>query len=99
VKSRYLLLYDVVEDYLERRAALRDEHLRLANESHARGELELAGAHADPKDDSIDGAVLVFTTDDPRVPEKFAEADPYVINHLVTRWRVRRWNTVVGAGR
>ena len=37
--AAYLLLYDVVADYLERRAPLRDEHLRLARESHARGEL------------------------------------------------------------
>lgn len=94
--AAYLLLYDVVADYLERRAPLRDEHLRLARESHARGELRAAGAHADPADEAIDGAALVFSTDDPKVVERFAEADPYVKNGLVTRWRVRRWNVVVG---
>jgi len=52
----YLLFYDVGADYLERRAAFRDEHLTLAWEAEARGQLILAGALADP----VDAAVLLF---------------------------------------
>ena len=88
----YLLFYDFVSDYLERRAAFRSEHLRLAWEAHARGELILAGALADP----IDGGVLLFSSDSPRVAEQFAAADPYVQHGLVRQWRVRHWNTVAG---
>jgi len=88
----YLLLYDVVPDYIERRAPLREEHLRLVREAHARGELVLAGAHDDPPD----GAVLVFKTSDRAVVQRFADADPYVKNGLVTRARIRAWNVVVG---
>jgi len=40
----FLLLYDVVPDYLERRAPLREAHLKLATQAHARGELLLPGA-------------------------------------------------------
>ena len=90
----YLLLYDVVSDYVERRAAFRDEHLALAWAAHARGELVLGGALADP----VDGAVLLFSADSSAVAEAFAAADPYVRNGLVTRWRVREWLTVAGAG-
>ena len=90
----YLLLYDVGPDYVERRAPLRAEHLALAQAAHARGELVLGGALADP----VDGAVLVFRGDSPTAAEAFARADPYVLNGLVTRWRVRAWNTVVGDG-
>ena len=90
----YLLLYDVGPDYVERRAPLRAEHLALAQAAHARGELVLGGALADP----VDGAVLVFRGDSPSAAEAFARADPYVRNGLVTRWRVRAWNTVVGDG-
>ncbi len=32
-----LLEYALVDDYVERRAALRDDHLRLAREAHERG--------------------------------------------------------------
>jgi len=33
----FALMYDMVDDFVARRAAYRDEHLRLARESHARG--------------------------------------------------------------
>ena len=89
-----ILFYDFVEDYLTRRAAYRAEHLALADASVERGELALAGALADP----ADGAVLVFRGTSPETAEAFAKADPYVIHGLVTAWRTRRWNTVVGDG-
>jgi uncharacterized protein YciI len=88
----YLLIYDVVPDYAERRAPFRAEHLALARAAHARGELVLGGALANP----IDGAVLLFKGDSPAVAESFAVKDPYVRNGLVTNWRVREWTTVVG---
>lgn len=90
----HLLFYDVVDDYLERRAALRDEHLAHARAAVSRGELLLGGALADP----VDGAVLLFEGDTAEVAERFARADPYVTRGLVTRWRVRPWTTVVGEG-
>lgn len=89
----YLLFYEVVPDYAERRSPHRAAHLQYAEEAVARGELILGGALADP----IDGAVLLFRGDSPDVPERFAAADPYVRAGLVTRWRVRPWTTVVGA--
>ena len=90
--DHFLLMYDVAPDYLERRAAHRDAHLALAWAAHARGELVLGGALADP----ADGAVLLFRGESPDVARRFAESDPYVANGLVARWRVRRWVTVVG---
>jgi uncharacterized protein YciI len=90
----YLLLYDVVDDYVERRAEFREAHLRLAREALERDELVMAGALWEP----VDGAALLFRGDDRAVAERFAEADPYVRNGLVTNWRVRRWDVVVGAG-
>ena len=41
-------------------------------------------------------AAIVFKADTPAVAEAFAKADPYVLNGLVTSWRVREWTTVVG---
>ncbi len=88
----YLLIYDVVDDYVERRAPLRAAHIRHARAAEARGELVLAGALANPPD----GAVLLFRGTSPDAAEAFAGSDPYVVNGLVTRWRVREWTTVVG---
>ncbi len=88
----YALFYDVVDDFIARRAAFRDEHLRLAREARARGELVLAGALADP----ADGALIIFQGESPSVAEAFARQDPYVKNGLVSKWKVRTWTVVVG---
>jgi len=87
----YALFYEVVDDFIARRAVYRDEHLRLAREAHARGELLLAGALGDPT-----GALLVFSSSDSTSAESFARNDPYVKNGLVIRWKVRPWAVVVG---
>ena len=89
----FLLFYEVVDDYVERRAQFRAAHIKLAREAAARGELILAGGLANP----VDGSVLLFKADSPAVAEAFAKADPYVTNGLVTKWRVREWTTVVGS--
>lgn len=88
----YLLIYDVSDDYLERRPEFRGAHLKHAWAAAERGELLLAGALADP----VDTAMLLFEADSPAVAESFARADPYVLNGLVQQWRVRPWTTVVG---
>jgi hypothetical protein len=88
----YLLIYDLVPDYVERRGAFRSIHVRLAREAHARGELVLGGALANPTDQ----AILLFRGDSPAAAEAFAKDDPYVRNGLVTSWCVREWTTVVG---
>jgi uncharacterized protein YciI len=88
----FLLFYDFVPDYLERRAAYRGEHLRLAWEAQGRGALVLGGALSDP----VDAAVLLFQGENDQEARAFAAADPYVRAGLVTRWSVRPWTTVVG---
>jgi len=88
----YLLFYDVSSDYLERRAEFRAEHLTLAWQAQARGELILGGALADP----VNASLLLFKGASGDVARRFAAADPYVKNGLVTSWRVRPWTTVVG---
>src|SRR5262245_39572554 len=92
MRKHYLLFYDVVDDYVARRAPFRNDHLAYAWAAVERGELVLGGALVDP----VDGAVLLFQGDSPAVAEHFANGDPYVVNGLITRWRVREWNTVAG---
>jgi len=87
-----VLFYDLVDDYLDRRPPLRDDHLALARAAHERGELVLAGALANPSD----RAVLVWATEDEDVVRRFVEADPYVTNGLVQSWEIRQWNVVIG---
>ena len=84
----FALFYEVVE----RRAPFRQQHLQLVEQTHARGELLLAGALAEP----ADRALLVFRCADRVIPETFVSQDPYVVNGLVKKWEVRPWNNVIG---
>jgi hypothetical protein len=90
-----LLFYEYVEDYFEKRKPLRAAHFAYAQPFFDREELALAGAYAD----SPAGAVLVFRGDRSEIAENFAKSDPYVLNGLVTSWRVRPWTTVLGDGK
>ena len=89
----YLLFYEAGDDFAERRAPFRAAHLKYAREAVARGELILGGGLANP----LNGSVLLFRGSSPVVAESFAASDPYVVNGVVSRWRVREWTTVVGA--
>jgi len=87
----FALIYYVVEGFVARRTLFREEHLRLAREAAARGQLMLGGALGD----SPDRALLVFRAEDKSVAEDFAQHDPYVTGGLVSRWEVLPWAVVV----
>jgi uncharacterized protein len=89
----YLLFYDVTDDFTERRLPFRSAHIAYARKAVAKGDLVLGGAFAGP----ADGAVLLFRGSSPAIAESFAASDPYVVNGVVSTWRVREWTTVVGA--
>jgi uncharacterized protein len=93
VAVHYLLFYDVVDNYEERKKPFREAHIKYAREAVARGGLVLGGALTNP----VDGAVILFRADSPAAVEKFAKSDPYVVSGVIKNWRVREWNTVVGA--
>ena len=90
--NHYLLIYDLADDYLERRGEFRGVHLNLAWAACARGEMVMGGALGEP----VDRALLMFKGDSPKAAEDFAKADPYVLNGLIKKWTVRPWLTVVG---
>ncbi len=88
----YILFYQTVEDYIEKRIPFREEHLKYAKESYEKGHLYLAGALDEP----ADSAVLVFKCGSISIPEDFAKNDPYVKNGLIVEWEVRPWTVVIG---
>lgn len=89
----FLLLYDYVENIIERRTPYRDTHLALLREYVNRGEVVLGGGFTEP----ADGAAIVFKVADKARIEEFVEKDPYATNGLVTGWRIRNWSVGVGA--
>jgi uncharacterized protein YciI len=87
----FALLYDVVDQFSEKRLPFRAVHLMLVREAHARGEIVMAGAIGEPPQ----GALLIFQADTAARVEEFARNDPYVLERLVTRWRALPWHVVV----
>jgi hypothetical protein len=86
----YMLIYHTVENYVEKRAPFRLEHLSYSGD--ARGELFMGGVLSDP----VDTAILIFRADSPAVAETFAHNDPYVKAGLIKDWSVRPWTVAIG---
>ena len=74
--KHFILFYDYVEDYMERRGEFREEHANLAKASMQKDEFFLGGAYTDP----ADGAALIFKAESKTVVEEFVKSDPYVVN-------------------
>ena len=87
----FVLTYDVVDDFVNKRTPFRAAHLHEVREAHARGVLIMAGALGEPAE-----ALLVFRASDRSVAEQFATNDPYVKSGIVKTWKVRPWTVVVG---
>lgn len=88
----YILFYTTIENYIEKRAPYREEHLQLVQQAYNKGDMVMAGALDEP----ADGAVLIFKGDTPQAAKDFVQKDPYVKNGLIRDWEIRPWNVVVG---
>jgi hypothetical protein len=83
----YMLLYDYVDDMLERRTPHRDAHLAHVQSQRDAGHIVMAGPLGDPPT----GAAIVFRGVGPDSIEGFVKDDPYVKANLVTDWRIQFW--------
>ncbi len=88
----YALFYELCDDYMERRQAVRSLHFEHLTPYHERGQLLMAGAF----DQASDGAMLLFKDVDRAFIERFAQGDPYVAAGVVTGWKIAKWNVAVG---
>jgi uncharacterized protein len=89
-QAHHLLLYDYVEDMLERRGPHREAHLEHIRAQRDAGHLLVAGAIGDP----VHGGALVFQGLDPAEIEAFVRADPYLEAGLLTGWRIEPYHVV-----
>jgi uncharacterized protein YciI len=89
-EDHHLLLYDYVENMLERRRPYRDAHLARIAREREEGRIVMAGALGDPPG----GAAIVFKGVAPGAIEEFVRGDPYIEAGLVTTWRLEPWKVV-----
>lgn len=89
--GRYLILvYDYVDDIMERRAPYRADHLAAVAALKRDAKVVAGGALGDP----VTGAAIVFSVETEDEVRSFVERDPYVAAGLVTGWRVVPWAVV-----
>jgi hypothetical protein len=89
----YMLIYNVSDDYLERRGEFRREHLELATKYMNDGRLILGGAAVSP----ADSAYLCFKCESDNQVEDFVKADPYYTHGLIKSYEIRQWKVVTGS--
>jgi uncharacterized protein len=89
-EDHHLLVYDYVDDVLERRGPYREAHLARVAAERERGRIVMAGALGDPPS----GAAFAFRGLAPEAIEEFVRGDPYVEAGLVTSWRLEPWKLV-----
>jgi uncharacterized protein YciI len=80
--------YEMAPDALSKVRVHYPMHRARLNEFHARGVLLAAGPLGNPPE----GAMGIFTTRE--AAEEFIKGDPFIINGLVTKWRLVEWNVV-----
>jgi uncharacterized protein YciI len=83
----YMLLYEYVDNMLERREPHRDSHLAHVQTERDAGHIQMGGPLGDPPN----GAAIVFKGVDAAAIEAFVSDDPYNQAELITAWRVEPW--------
>jgi uncharacterized protein YciI len=78
--------YDMAPDAMSKVMTHYPAHRARLEEFHARGVLLMAGPLGNPRE----GAMAVFTTRE--AAEEFINGDPFVMNGLVSKWRLVEWN-------
>lgn len=90
----FLLVYQFVDDYLEKREAYRADHFQHVKAAQAKGAFFLGGAFEGGKE-----AGLIFRVDNVKEVKAFVKNDPYYQAGLVTSWEAKLWHVVIGPER
>ena len=86
----YLLIYNLTENYIQKRQPHRKAHFDHIMAYREKGEFIMGGAYQNEKQ-----AALVFKTNSTSVVEDFVKNDPYFLNGLITEYEIEAWNVVI----
>jgi uncharacterized protein YciI len=89
-QAHHLLIWEYVENMLERRVPYRPAHLERIYAEREQGRIVMAGALGDPPS----AGAIAFRGVEPAWIEEFVRTDPYVQAGLVTSWRIEPWHVV-----
>jgi uncharacterized protein len=86
---KHVLFYTSADEVLAKAPEHFPAHSARCDEFHARGSLLMVGTFGDPQ---REGSMAIFTTRE--AAEEFVSGDPFVLNGVVSRWRIHEWNEV-----
>jgi uncharacterized protein YciI len=89
-QTHHLLLYEYVENMVDRRGPYREAHLERIHAQRDAGNVVMAGALGNPPT----GGAIAFKGLERAEIEKFVHADPYFEAGLVTSFQIEPWNIV-----
>jgi uncharacterized protein len=78
--------YEMAPDALPKIMTHYPAHRARLDEFHSRGAIFAAGPLGNPPE----GAMAIFSTREDA--EQFSQGDPFVVNGLVSKWRLVEWN-------
>lgn len=88
-----VLFYEPAEDVMSKAPVHFPAHQARLGAFHADGRLLMVGTWANPQE----GSMAIFTSRE--AAEAFVEEDPFVLNGVVSGWRIREWDEVLAAPR
>lgn len=83
---KIVALYEMAPGAVSKLMTYFPEHRARLDEFHTRGVLLAAGPLGSPPE----GAMAIFTNRE--AAEEFIKGDPFVVNGLVSSWRLVEWN-------
>jgi uncharacterized protein len=92
MKKSFVLEYHFVDNMLERRTPHRAAHLKYAQDA-VDNNILIAGGALVP---DVKRGLLIFCAADPTMVDNFARNDPYVVEGLVTDYKISEWAIAVG---
>jgi uncharacterized protein YciI len=90
MRTLHVMLYEAADDVAAKAPAHFPAHRERIREFHARGALLMVGTFGDPQ---REGSMAIFATR--AAAEEFASGDPFVLNGVVRRWELRRWDEIL----
>jgi uncharacterized protein len=85
-----VVFYEPADDVMTKAPPHFPAHQARLEEFRARGDLLMVGTFADPQ---ADGSMAIFRTR--AAAEEFVAEDPFVLNGVVSRHRLKDWDEVV----
>lgn len=86
---KVVMFYEVTPEGLAKAREHFAAHRARLDDFHKRGVLLMAGPFANPGE----GAMGVFSSHS--AAEEFIQGDPFVLNGVVSKWRLQEWNEVL----